>query len=175
MREKRFHAKCCKALKTLQKSSVLTTPPTKSLRFGHCGIFFFNIELLFCCCCFVSRANLSTIVWEKSMKKLDLLYKITFLKYIYLLRQQDASTEMNKNQMLQSQDYGNGLKYCHVIVTSSPSCSGGPRWVLGWTARRCPIVNIKETAGRVWRSVAKNTSICQGQWPMVGTCQISLQ
>ena len=44
------------------------------------------------------------------MKKLDLLYKITFLKYSYLLRQQDASMEMNKNQMLQSQNSGNGLK-----------------------------------------------------------------
>ena len=61
------------------------------------------------------------------MKKFDLLYKITFLKYIYLLRPQDASMEMNKNQMLQSQNSGSGLKYRHMIVTSSPKLFWGPK------------------------------------------------
>lgn len=68
--------------------------------------------------------------------------------------------EMNKNQMLQRQNYCNGLKYSHLTVTSSPSCSGEPEWVPGQISRRWPIVNVKETSGSVWRSVAKNTSVC---------------
>lgn len=70
--------------------------------------------------------------------------QITFRKYISLLRQQQAYTEMNRNQLLQSQHYRNCLKQCLLIVTSSPSCSGDPVREPGHSSRGHLVANIKE-------------------------------
>lgn len=143
--------------KVLQITCSINTTNKRAGNLAAHGNFFFLIDVeLFLG--FVSAGKTYLQFHKNVNREAGFTLQITFRKYISLLRQQQAYTEMNRNQLLQSQHYQNCLKQCLLIVTSSPSCSGDPVREPGHSSRGRPVANIKLSSGYVQRSAAKNTS-----------------